>query len=231
MTQINRLDFGIVEDKKSPRRARTPGGWPTRLERADVSKNICIVDDCQRERYGHGYCALHWNRWRKHGDPHIVLPSCRKARPTAERLWARIDRTVPGCWPYPGYQSRSGHCQIWNGAGMDPVHRVAWVDTFGPIPIGLAVCHHCDNPPCCRPDHLFLGTIADNNRDRDRKGRHKPLLGEANGLAKLTEADVRAIRASYIPRINSTYSLAKQYGVHQSLIWSVIHRKVWTHVV
>lgn len=88
------------------------------------------------------------------------------------------------------------------------------------------VLHRCDNPPCCNPGHLFIGTDADNAADKARKGRVAPNHGMLNGRAKLTEADVKAIRSS-----RSTYrKLAAQYGVSFGLIGHVKRRRNWTHL-
>jgi len=86
-----------------------------------------------------------------------------------ERLWARVDQG-PDCWVWLGAKRRRGYGQLHIGNQWLSTHRLAWELTYGPIPAGLFVCHHCDNPPCCRPDHLFLGTAADNNRDTKAKG-------------------------------------------------------------
>jgi hypothetical protein len=81
---------------------------------------------------------------------------------------------------------------IWVPPNSWLAHRFAWFLAHGPIPDGLCVCHHCDNPPCCNVDHLFLGTIADNNADMLAKGHY--LRGTENGNGRLTSQDVRAIR-------------------------------------
>lgn len=99
----------------------------------------------------------------------------------AERLWRRVDRSGPvvldtACWVWTGYVCAStGYGKIANHPGA-PIgaHVAAWTLTNGPVPDGLFVCHRCDNRPCVRPDHLFIGTQRDNMRDMVRKGRDNP---------------------------------------------------------
>ncbi len=89
-----------------------------------------------------------------------------------DRLWSRVVLRPRGCWLWTGARRRDGYGTIWFNGRPEAVHRVAWMLSNGPIPDGLFVCHTCDNPPCCRPSHLFLGTPADNTRDSVTKGRH-----------------------------------------------------------
>jgi hypothetical protein len=101
---------------------------------------------------------------------------------TARRLWARVERGQPDeCWEWQGarsdgrkpYERRYGIIRrsVDEGGGRVATHRLAWEVTNGPVPDGLQVLHSCDNPPCCNPAHLWLGTHADNMADMARKGR------------------------------------------------------------
>ena len=116
-------------------------------------------------------------------------------------FWDRMTRTSSGCLEWQGYRIclrgrlRGNYGQIRIDGVLVSVHRHAWELTYGPIPAGLQVLHRCDNPPCCEPSHLFLGTLADNMRDAAAKGRTAIQRGEDHGAHKFTDADVAAMRA------------------------------------
>jgi hypothetical protein len=146
--------------------------------------------------------------------------------------------------------NQSDNCWIWQlscdkwGYGKvdgDLAHRVAWRAYFGEIPKGLWVLHSCDNPPCVNPKHLFLGTHADNVEDKVAKGRQAKY--ENGGLAKLTQAEVRKIRAWYRPhraganrrgqtgfREGSQRWLAEKFKVAPSCIAQILSRETWKGV-
>ncbi len=135
-----------------------------------------------------------------------------------DRFTSKVKELDSGCWEWQatknaqGYGRFSicvGHYQKWYSA-----HRLAWEWANEPIPAGLCVLHRCDNPSCVNPSHLFLGTHKENALDRDQKRRRRPPAGEANGRAKLLEADVRAIRSSPLPN----KELAVIYGVRRETI-------------
>lgn len=123
---------------------------------------------------------MHYSRWKRHGDLHTTLrASVPAGTPSEDRFWAKVDKSGD-CWVWTAsvFRERLGYGKFQTGSNRGEsrvayAHRVSWELHFGPIPNGLFVCHHCDNPPCVRPDHLFLGTAADNVRDMDRKGRDR----------------------------------------------------------
>lgn len=105
---------------------------------------------------------------------------------------------------------------------MRSVHRLAWEDAHGPIPDGLRVLHHCDNPPCYNVAHLFLGTDGDNAKDRDRKGRRVAPRGEECGGAVLSELDVAKIIQFYGTGDFTQAALAEIFHVGQSQISNIL---------
>jgi hypothetical protein len=98
----------------------------------------------------------------------------------------------------------------------------------GPISDGLQACHRCDNPPCCNPSHLFLGTPTDNARDREAKQRRQTLGGEAHGNAKLTAEQVAEIRRCVaIGRENTIPAIAQRFGVDRQTAWAISTDRTW----
>lgn len=133
-----------------------------------------------------------------------------------ERFWKKVERS-DSCWEWTGARDQKGYgALVWAGR-VHGSHRIAWELTNGPITDGLHVLHRCDNPPCVRPDHLFLGTHRDNMRDRDRKGRLVNLRGEQHPQARLTDAQVAEVRARRAAGA-TTVALAAEYGVGQKNI-------------
>lgn len=145
-----------------------------------------------------------------------------------ERFWEYCSKDDPqSCWEWQGGTNNYGYGRFSFNNHKVLAHRVSWEIHFGPIPDGLGVLHHCDNPLCVNPNHLFLGTHQENMADKIKKRRHN--FGQRNGAAKLTRDDVIAIRdrASH----GSTYSeLADYFGVKKETIAGIIHRRSWRHL-
>jgi hypothetical protein len=177
----------------------------------------CTVDDCDRPATRRKMCEVHYRRAQRAGLLHPVTRE--------DRFWAKV-ATGDGCWLWTGARDHKGYGVLRRGRKYSHAraHRVSYELHHGPIPDGLFVCHTCDNPPCVNPDHLFLGTNAENTADRHRKGRDA--RGTRNGLAKLTEAEVRAILAD--PRTQT--AIARDYGVNPVTIHYIKVGRNWAHL-
>lgn len=156
-------------------------------------------------------------------------------------FWAKVDNSggMYACWPWTGVLWKGysyGHLE--RNKHKIKAHRYAWEQAFGPIPVGLLVCHHCDNPPCVNPGHLFLGTQKANLADMIAKGRsargdrsgarrHPELMGHRR---KLTEVAVREIRRRYALGGVRQRDLGAEFGVTQTMIGDVVRRDAWKQV-
>lgn len=177
-----------------------------------------------------------------------------KAKDPKLRFWDKVQKRSFGCWEWIGSKILTGYGTVGVGPAKARkivyAHRLSYEIHFGPIPLGLFVCHHCDNPSCVNPAHLFLGTNSDNLKDAVRKGRHgskthperiacgdrngkftKPEAtprGSNHGMAILDEDKVRAIRLLF--ESQTRRELALQFGVSIPTIKAIVLRRIWKHV-
>lgn len=140
-------------------------------------------------------------------------------------FWKHI-QMGDGCWLWTARRDKYGYGLVKrnNPALNTKAHRRSWEIHFGPIPAGLSVMHRCDNPPCVRPDHLALGTQADNNHDAASKFRYRQ--AEAHAHAKLTNAQVIEAREK-ASRGQETATLAAQYGVTTRTMHKLLTGQTW----
>lgn len=162
--------------------------------------------------------------------------STRKHAPLNQRFWRYVQPSGEGCWHWQGAVNDRGYGVIGRagrGTGLVKAHRLAYEIATGlPLRRDQLVCHHCDNPRCVNPDHLFVGTHRDNTQDCWRKGRASPpprLLGSKNPRAKLRESvipEVFRLRALGL----TTYQIADVFGISRTAISAILKRKTWRHV-
>jgi len=144
-----------------------------------------------------------------------------------ERFERHVQRTEK-CWLWTASTDSDGYGTFYVGAHrIYLAHRVAWELYRGPIPEGMCVLHSCDNPPCVNPEHLFLGTQADNGRDKANKGRQ--IRGSKQWCHKLTENQIFQIR-ELCKRGYTQVDVARFFGVGELQIRRIVNRKVWKHI-
>ena len=157
-----------------------------------------------------------------------------------KRFWASVDISgrPDSCWLWRGARSKSGYGNFRINYKQHKAHRLAYEFTYGPICDGLFACHHCDNPPCCNPHHLFLGTAQDNSDDFFKKGRKRKeepfevmsqrSRGSGNGRAKLSESDIPCIRK--LQGGKDIKEVAKLFHVSPSMVRFIWKGENWRHV-
>lgn len=157
-------------------------------------------------------------------------------------FWAKVNKNGPTqahmdtpCWVWTAGKRGNGYGAFSVRRKQLMAHRISWMISNGPIPHdgshhGICVCHQCDNPICCRPDHLFLGTVGDNARDRSSKGRSNSPRGEIHGMVKLTASQVVEIRAIYASGAMNHRELGLRFNVSREAIGVIIRRKKWAHI-
>jgi len=134
-----------------------------------------------------------------------------------------------GCWICISHRANNhGYSYIRHNGKKIYLHRFMYEKHTGPIPPGMCVLHHCDNPACNNPDHLFLGTMADNTRDMINKGRgrYRVSRGVDNGQAKLTEGQVRGICFA----TGTQQKIAERYGISQMQVSYIKRGERWRHL-
>lgn len=142
-----------------------------------------------------------------------------------DRLWAKVNKgDVNECWVFNGSKDAKGYGRIIVDGSTKLAHRMMYIVVNGDISNELIVMHTCDNPPCCNPNHLKIGTRADNNADRENKGRGKYSSGDDHPNIALKEYQMQDIRRKYAEKGCTQAMLAKEYEVCVSTISKALNR-------
>lgn len=178
----------------------------------------------------------------------IFRKACRRCgeafeTPASNQLHCSVECTVAAkvlrlglpqdvCWPWPKSFNKGGYGTVRRDKKLSLTHRAAYRAFHGPIPDGMYVLHECDNPPCCNPHHLFLGTHKDNMDDMDRKGRRSPprmIYGEEHHEARLDKNAVLDILARWQAG-QSMRAIGRHYRVTHEAVRKVVRGETWRHV-
>lgn len=197
-----------------------------------MTKFTVVCPDCHKERAvnrieGTGRCR----------SCASILKSVQRAAMPVERFWSHVDKRGPDeCWEWLRSTNKRGYGKVTIGGKDYRAHRLAYEYAIGPIPTGLHVCHSCDNPPCCNPAHLWLGTDRDNVLDMWRKGRQsnnvhhmKPVHGEESPTAILRNEDVITIRRLASDGVPKSV-IARMIGASRTQVGRIVRRESWKHI-
>lgn len=159
--------------------------------------------------------------------------AARRADPE-QGFWSKVDRSggSDACWPWIGTRKETGYGKAYlGGRKWARAHRLAYEIHYGVAPGDLIVLHNCDNPPCCNPAHLRLGTQLENVADRVERGRGRVPKGDEHPNSKLTADKVREIRRRFVRgRRGDGPRAAREFGVSITIIHQVLRREIWKHV-
>lgn len=190
-------------------------------------KRTCFIDGCAGKVHAKGLCPKHYQRMRLNGDAQTT-----KHQTVTERFWNKVD-SRGSCWTWTGAINVNGYGVLHNKGGERLAHRFSYELHHGTgSSSGVFILHKCDNPRCVKPAHLFAGSHLDNMADMRAKGRssNAPRTpGEAHHNAKLTDAEVKAIRAARASG-RKFKDIAQQHGISVGNAERIVHRRAWRHI-
>lgn len=194
----------------------------------------CIEEGgtCGKKIVGRGRCRPHYNRWWEKTRAQERPPALNlKSKTPEQRFWGKVDRRSPSdCWPWRGATDTFGHGQFFVSPerGKVPAHVYAIELTTGePCPEGKEGFHHCDNPPCCNPTHIYYGTRQQNVADMHSRGRAQ--VGSQRTNARLTEANVLLMRQRFAAG-EQLKDLAAVFGIGEGHVSKIVNGLMWKHV-
>lgn len=190
---------------------------------------VCCIKGCDKPVVAVGLCNKHWRRNKRFGSPVLVNRTSGFfiGMTPAERFFAQVKKADgDNCWSWTAARDKDGYGMFrgeWLGVLHKRAHRFSWsYHNNAEIPDGGVICHSCDNPQCCNPAHLRVGSHLDNQREKWAKGR----ANHRTPAAKLTPEMVREIRAA----VGYQRDIAAKYGVTQTTVSDIKRRRSWTHV-
>ena len=198
-----------------------PGPGRTLQGGDDMTERTCSVDGCEKPTQARGWCTGHYRRWNSRGDVRADEP-LRVLPPPVERFWAQVDRGASGeCWLWTGGLGTSGYGVFCTDARRIGAHRYSLNLAVACPDPALLACHHCDNPPCVNPAHLYWGTYADNVQDMLDRGRavggRAKKLACANGHPYTTGSQGKRSRCSVCDRANRQRKNERKRQRYQAL--------------
>jgi len=158
---------------------------PDTEERRSSMHPHCIIPGCELpvRVKSRGLCNAHHLRLSRYGDPLAGGASRPMGRTLLQRFWARVKKSS-GCWEWIGGRDAAGYGALNVQGAILRVHVLSYWLHHGAIPTGKIICHHCDNPPCVNPSHIYAGTVSSNTRDMIARGRAAPQVGHVREWAE-----------------------------------------------
>lgn len=197
-----------------------------------LDHKICCIKGCDLPTLALGLCNKHWRRTKKYGSPAVTQKHSGMfiGKSPEVRFKMQYKATEAGCWEWISGKDADGYGLFTGMVDAVPykrAHRWSWAfHNQAVIPVGGNICHSCDNPSCVNPEHLWLGTALDNQRDKWSKGRANMPFGATSVHSKLTEEQVREILKD--PRPASR--IAADYGIAAGSVNDIKRRKSWAHL-
>lgn len=151
--------------------------------------------------------------------------------PSEEERFLYFVHKTDSCWNWVGATDGGGYgIFIKKGGERSKAHRYIWERIYGNIPKRMCICHHCDNPSCVNPKHLFLGTQKDNVQDKMNKGRFIKMKGRKNGRSIMTKDKVIELRKLYKSGNYTYMQLVKRFGISQTQVARIVKKESWSWV-
>jgi hypothetical protein len=144
----------------------------------------CKVQKCKRPHRGNGFCSYHYNKWYRNKNNAEVVFCTEEARRFFDKR-VKVGKQNE-CWPWEGSVRTNGYGQLQHKGVHSTAHRFSYILHYGKIPYGLLVCHHCDNPICVNPSHLYLGTYKNNADDIVKRNRRDFKTKQYSAITKLS---------------------------------------------